>query len=102
MQTIDIAQAIKENSTSVSQNLDSSVLEELMKFNLPSYIKVSDVNNAAAGIALIEKGTLNNPADDISTLITFKTDGYMPQFVIKWDNSFFIDITTKKHADGIK
>lgn len=30
MQTIDIAQAIKENSTSVSQNLDSSVLEGLM------------------------------------------------------------------------
>ena len=30
MQTIDIAQAIKENSTSVSQNLDSSVLEELL------------------------------------------------------------------------
>ena len=30
MQTIDIAQAIKENSTSVSQNLDSSVLEGLL------------------------------------------------------------------------
>lgn len=30
MQTIDIAQAIKENSTNVSQNLDSSVLEGLL------------------------------------------------------------------------
>lgn len=67
-----------------------------MKFNLPSYIKVSDVNNAAAGIALIEKGTLNNPANDISTLITFKTDGYMPQFVIKWDNSFFYRYNNKE------
>ena len=33
MQTIDIAQAIKENSTSVSQNLDSSVLEGLLELS---------------------------------------------------------------------
>ena len=39
MQTIDIAQAIKENSTSVSRNLDSSVLEGLLP--------IDDINNRA-------------------------------------------------------
>lgn len=39
MQTIDIAQAIKENSTSVSQNLDSSVLAGLLP--------IDDINNRA-------------------------------------------------------
>ncbi len=40
MQTIDIAQAIKDNSANVSQNLDSSVLEGLiLKFNSNGYYK---------------------------------------------------------------
>lgn len=76
MQTIDIAQAIKENSTSVSQNLDSSVLEGLIggfKFqNTTNYDTDSlDLKNGIYGVNETIVGILNPPPISYGCLISF-------------------------------
>ena len=59
MQTIDIAQAIKENSTSVSQNLDSSVLEGLLPLGYAEFkvissngLKITIEKNSASALII--------------------------------------------------
>ena len=68
MQTIDIAQAIKENSTSVSQNLDSSVLEGLIGnatknkdglIDKKSYLKIEQTSLSDKVIKLLDISDMN-------------------------------------------
>lgn len=70
---------------------------ELIHFTFPTIIgELSDVNRANSGIAHVSKTTMNNPAQDHGTCITLKSISYMPQIIIKWDNTIFVRFDNKE------
>ena len=79
------------NPILISKQSLVSVAEGLMKFRFPCFSnnEITDVNNAKSGTIHINEGTLNNPANDVATLITFPSGAYSPQIIIKWDNTIF-------------
>lgn len=69
----------------------------LIHFTFPTIIGVlSDVNLANSGIAHVNGDTMNNPAQDFGTCITLKSISYMPQIIIKWDNTIFVRFDNKE------
>ena len=83
MQTIDIAQAIKENSTSVSQNLDSSVLEGLIGnatknkdglIDKKSYLKIEQTSLSDKVIKLLDISDMDVWKPYMFIIITSTTD----------------------------
>ena len=83
---------------SIHFNINYSELEELIGFKFPCFYnnEITDVNNAKSGTVHINKNTLNNPANDVATLITFPSEAYFPQIIIKWDNTIFYRYDNKE------
>lgn len=78
-------------------------MAELIHFTFPTIIgELSDVNLANSGIAHVSKTTMNNPAQDYGTCITLKSISYMPQIIIKWDNTIFVRFDNKEDTKWVK
>lgn len=80
----------------------AQVVAGLIQFNFPSLSIISDVNNCEPGIVHIKKETLNNPAGDFATCITFHSNAYNPQIVIKWDGTTYIRHDNKENSTWYK
>lgn len=75
----------------------------LINFTLPTIDGIlGDVNLAKSGITHVNATTLNNPAEDVATCITFKAPAYMPQIIIKWDNTIFVRFDNKEDSKWVK
>ena len=78
-------------------------MAELIHFTFPTIIgTLSDVNLANSGIAHVNNTTMNNPAQDFGTCITLKSISYMPQIIIKWDNTIFVRFDNKETSGWVK
>lgn len=78
-------------------------MAELINFTFPTINGVlSDVNLANSGIAYVNETTMNNPAQDYGTCITLKATAYMPQIIIKWDNTVFVRFDNKETSSWKK
>ena len=76
---------------------------ELIHFTFPTITGLlSDVNLANSGIGYVNNTTMNNPAQDFGTCITFKSTAYMPQIIIKWDNTIFVRFDNKQTSSWKK
>ena len=81
----------------------AQVVAELIHFTFPTINGIlSDVNLANSGIAHVNGDTMNNPAQDVGTCITFKSTAYMPQIIIKWDNTIFVRFDNKEDSKWVK
>lgn len=83
--------------------MDKVLVAELIHFTFPTIIgALSDVNLANSGIAHVNGTTMNNPAQDVGTCITLKSIAYMPQIIIKWDNTIFVRFDNKETSNWVK